>query len=184
MPDRALLIVDLQNDYFEGGKCPLAGVDEAACNASLLLGEFRQRGWPVVHVRHEFDIDDAPFFEPGTHGAKVHPALEEVEGEPVVMKHQVNSFSDTSLKSILDELNVDRLLICGAMSHMCIEAAARAASDFGYFCAIAHDACATMDLSFKDTIVPAKHVHAASMAALGFGYAYVASTKELVAEMI
>lgn len=184
MPGRALIIVDLQNDYFEGGRCQLVGVEAAARNAALLLEKFRQNGWPVVHVRHEFDIDDAPFFEPGTQGAEVHPSIQEMEGEPVVIKHQVNSFSDTPLKGILDELDVDRLLICGAMSHMCIEAVTRAASDFGYFCAIAHDACATMDLEFNGTTVPASHVHAASMAALGFGYAYVASTDEHVAEMI
>lgn len=184
MSKRALVVVDMQNDYFQGGKCELDGMEAAAENAVFLMEKFRAHGWPVVHVRHEFKDDEAPFFRPGSDGAGVHPSLKEVDGEPVVIKHQINGFKDTPLQKILEELDVERLLICGAMSHMCIEALTRSAADLGFYCAIAHDACATMDLEFNGVIVPAGQVHAASMASLGFGYAYVASTDQHIAEMI
>lgn len=184
MSKTALIIVDLQNDYFQGGRWELEGTETAAANAARLLDHFRAKGLPVVHVRHEFPTSDAPFFVPGSEGVKVHPTLTEQEGEPVVIKHQINSFRDTNLKGILDELGVDGVLICGAMSHMCIDAATRAANDYGYNCALAHDACATRDLEFKGVTVPANQVHAAYMAALGFAYANVASTDEIPSEMI
>ncbi|PHS68889.1 MAG: cysteine hydrolase [Methylophaga sp.] len=178
----ALIIVDLQNDYFQGGKWALEGTEAAAEKAAALLNSFRARDLPVVHIRHEFPTADAPFFAPNSNGAKVHSSVQELAAEPVVIKHQINSFKDTNLKEILEELNVDSVLICGAMSHMCIDAVTRAANDFGYNCTVAHDACATLGLEFNGITVPANHVHAAFMAALDFAYANVASTDELLSE--
>ncbi len=176
----ALIIVDLQNDYFKGGKWVLDGTEAAATKAATLLNNFRAKELPIVHIRHEFPTDDAPFFLPNSDGAAIHSSVHDLEGEPVVLKHQINSFRDTNLKEILDELAVDSLLICGAMSHMCIDAITRAAYDLGYDCTIAHDACATMGLEFNGIVVPSSHVHAAFMASLGFAYAKVVSTDEFV----
>ena len=183
MSKTVLIIVDLQNDYFQGGKWELEDTEAAATKAATLLKSFREKGLPVVHIRHEFPTISAPFFVPDSEGAKVHSSVQELEDEPVVIKHQINSFIDTNLKGILDELAVDNVLICGAMSHMCIDAITRAANDFGYNCSIAHDACATLELEFNGVTVPANHVHAAFMAALDFAYAHVASTDELLAEI-
>ncbi len=180
MSKTALIIVDFQNDYFQGGKWELEDAEGAAAKAAILLESFRARKLPVVHVRHEFPTTDAPFFVPNSEVAKIHSSVQALEGEPIVLQHQLNSFRDTDLKEILDELDVDSLLICGAMSHMCIDAVTRAANDFGYNCAVAHDACTTLGLEFKGVTVPASHVHAAFMAALGFAYANVASTDELL----
>ncbi|MCF6264745.1 MAG: cysteine hydrolase [Xanthomonadales bacterium] len=183
MSKTALIIVDLQNDYFQGGKWELEGTEGAAEKAAALLHSFRARELPVVHVRHEFPGTDAPFFVPNSDGAKVHSSVQELEAEPVVIKHQINGFKDTNLKEILENLSVDSVLICGAMSHMCIDAVTRAANDFGYNCTVAHDACATLELEFKGVTVPASHVHAAFMAALDFAYATVMSTDELLNEL-
>lgn len=89
----------------------------------------------------------------------------------MVLKHQVNAFRDTDLKSLLDEHQVKAVTIVGSMSHMCIDAATRAAADHGYQVTVAHDACATLPLEFAGELVPAAQVHAASMAALAFAYA-------------
>ncbi len=183
MSTTALLIVDLQNDYFPNGKWELKGTEAAAAKTLTLLKSFREKAMPIVHVRHEFPTAEAPFFLPGSQGAKIHSSLAPLENEPVITKCQINSFRDTNLKETLDGLEVDHVLICGAMSHMCIDAVTRAAHDLGYQCAIAHDACATLDLEFNGTTVPASQVHAAFMAALGFAYAKVASTEELLAEI-
>jgi len=179
----ALIIVDLQCDYFQGGKWELEGTESAAEKASDLLMCFRENRFPIIHIRHEFPTTDAPFFVPNSDGTKVHSSVQDRDGEPVVIKHQINSFRDTNLKAILDDLDIDSVLVCGAMSHMCIDAVTRAANDFGYECTIAHDACATLALEFNGITVPASQVHAAFMAALSFAYARVASTDELLAEM-
>jgi len=183
MSKTALVIIDLQNDYFQGGKWALEGTEAAAIQAERLLKLFREKKLPVVHVRHEFPTDDAPFFAPNSHGAKIHDSVQSIEGEPVILKHQINSFRDTNLKSTLDKMKIENVLICGAMSHMCIDAVTRAANDFGYQCSVVHDACATLALEFDGIKVPANHVHAAFMAALGFAYANVASTDALLAEI-
>ncbi|WP_372832106.1 cysteine hydrolase family protein [Pontibacterium sp.] len=183
MLNTALLLIDFQNDYFADGKWELEGTQAAADNGARLLAEFRNKGLPVVHVRHEFSAEDAPFFVAGSEGARIHTSVAAQEGEPVVLKHAANSFRDTNLKATLDELKIDNLVVVGAMSHMCIDAGVRAAADFGYEVTVAQDACATRDQEFNGITVPAKQVHAAFMAALGFAYARIADTKELLAEM-
>ncbi|MBK3777952.1 cysteine hydrolase [Azospirillum sp. YIM DDC1] len=178
MAKRALIVIDLQNDYFPGGKWTLNGVEAAAANAARLITVFRTAKDPVVHVRHEFATADAPFFVPGSKGAEIHPLVANWPEEPVVLKHQINSFRDTELKRLLDGWGVEEVVICGAMSHMCVDACTRAAVDFGYKATVVHDACASRDLSFCGVDVPASHVHAAFMAALGFAYATLLSTDD------
>lgn len=183
MSTAALLLIDFQNDYYStytGAKWALSGTETAASNAAILLAEFRKKGLPVIHVRHEFPSNYAPFFLPESAGAKIHHSVAAIEGEVVILKHQINSFRDTELQQVLSNLNVDKLVIAGAMSHMCIDAVTRAAVDFGYECNVAHDACATLDLEFNGEIVPAKHVHYAFMAALNFGYCNVDNTDNLL----
>ena len=181
MAKQALIVVDIQNDYFPQGKWPLVGADAAADNAARLIQAFREAGDSVVHIRHEFTSEEAPFFTPNSDGAKLHPKVLNRDDEPVVLKHFVNSFRETELKSILDEQGIKELVVVGSMSHMCIEATSRAAADHGYPVTVVHDACATMSLSFEGTDVPAAQVHAASMAALGFGYASIKTTDQHLA---
>ncbi len=183
MAKTALLLIDFQNDYFQDGMWQLVGTEAAAGQGAKLLAAFREKSMPVFHVRHEFPTDDAPFFLPGSEGAQIHASVAPQSGEPVVLKHQVNSFRDTELKALLDEQGVEHLVIAGAMSHMCIEAGARAATDYGYQVSVAHDACATLELNFEGKTIAAADVHNACMAALSFACGRVASTDELLADL-
>ncbi|UTW10781.1 cysteine hydrolase family protein [Marinobacterium rhizophilum] len=177
----ALIIIDMQNDYFPAGKWPLEGIDAAAANAARVLAHFREHKLPVVHVRHEFLSDDAPFFTPGSDGANIHDSLQPAEAEFRVLKNGVNSFNGTELQALLQREGISALVIVGAMSHMCIDAVARAAADLGYSNTLLHDACATLDMEFNGVKVPAAQVHAAFMAALAFAYAEVIATDEFLA---
>lgn len=181
MSKHALIIIDIQNDYFPGGKWTLAGADAAADNAARALAAARERGDLVVHVRHEFESADAPFFTPGSEGAQIHSKVAARDGEAVVLKHKVNAFLDTPLLGLLEEQRITDLTVVGSMSHVCIDAATRAAADLGYNVSVLHDACATLDVEFNGVKVPAAQVHAAYMAALAFGYAKVISTEEWLA---
>jgi nicotinamidase-related amidase len=178
-----LLIIDFQNDYypsFDGAKMPLSGTELASQNAAKLVEAFRASNSPIFHVRHEFPTQDAPFFAPNTTGSEIHPSVAPISNEVVVVKNQINSFRDTNLAEQLAAKGVKRLVIVGAMSHMCIDAGVRAATDLGFECLLAHDACATLDLEFNGVVVPAEHVHSAFMAALSFGYCNVDSTDNLL----
>ncbi|WP_434672933.1 cysteine hydrolase family protein [Pseudomonas sp. R1-15] len=180
MSKQALIVVDIQNDYFPQGKWPLVGAETAADNAARLIEAFRQAGNQVVHIRHEFTSDEAPFFTPGSEGAQLHPKVLNRADEPVVLKHFVNSFRETELQAILEQHGIERLVVVGSMSHMCIDGITRAAADMGYEVTVVHDACASRDLEFNGLVVPAAHVHAAFMSALGFAYANVVSTAQFL----
>ena len=181
MSKQALILVDIQNDYFPAGKWPLAGVEAAADNAARVLQASREAGDLVVHIRHEAEASDAPFFVAGSMGAQLHEKVLNQGDEVVVPKHFINAFRETGLKALLEQRGVETLVVVGSMSHMCIDGITRAAVDFGYPTTVIHDACATLDLQFNGVTVPAAQVHAAFMAALEFGYARVLSTDEFLA---
>jgi nicotinamidase-related amidase len=170
----ALVLVDIQNDYFPGGKMSLENMDAAAANAARLLAAFRERALPIVHVRHLSVRPGATFFVPGTAGADIHASVAPRAGEPVVEKNFPNAFRATDLESRLRTAGADHVVIAGAMSHMCIDATARAAFDHGFKCTVAEDACATRALEFDGRTLPARDVHAAFMAALAVPYAKIA----------
>ena len=174
----ALLLIDIQNDYFSGGKMALEGMEAAAANARLLLDAFRARALPVIHVRHLSVRPGAGFFIPGTAGAEIHAAAAPMQGERIVEKNFPNSFRGTPLEQWLREGAIERLVVAGAMSHMCVDATVRAAFDLGLRCTVAHDACATRALEFDGTAIAAAAVHGAFMAALRVPYAAVVSSRE------
>ena len=94
---QALLIVDLQNDYFDGGKFPLVGIDAAAKNAARVLAAFRAQGLHVIHIRHEILREPAPFFAPESEGAEIHEMVAPERDEVVITKNFPNSFRETDL---------------------------------------------------------------------------------------
>jgi len=179
----ALLLVDIQNDYFPDGAMALERMDAAAANAARLLAGFRDRGLPTFHVRHLSVRPGATFFVPGTPGAEIHPSVAPRAGEPLVEKNFPNSFRGTDLEQRLRGASVDGLVIAGAMSHMCIDATTRAAFDQGFKCTVAEDACATRALEFGRRSLPASDVHAAFMAALAAPYAKITSTDACLASL-
>lgn len=176
---RALVIVDIQNDYFPGGRCELVGPEQAAANAARLLAAQRTAGLPVFHIQHVWEGDDAEFFSPGTPGVEIHDSVRPQPGEPVMQKAYPNSFRDTDLEQRLREAGAEELLVVGMMTSMCVDATVRAAVDLGFGCTVAHDACATLDLEFAGQTIPAAGVHGAFMAALGDGYATVVSSDDV-----
>lgn len=178
MTKRALIVIDIQNDYFPSGRWPLSGVELAADNAARLIVSARNSGGLVVYIRHEFLTENAPFFAAGSNGAELHPKILNRKDELVVVKHFPNAFRETDLKTALDQNAIQEVVICGSMSHMCVDSTARAANDLGYKVTVIHDACATRDLEFCGMYVPAAYVHTAFMAALDFGYATLCSTEE------
>jgi nicotinamidase-related amidase len=175
----ALIIIDIQNDYFPGGKMELEGSPEASLQAAKLLDAFRAKGLPLVHIQHVSNRPGASFFLPDTEGVKIHANVAPRSGETVMQKNFPNSFRGTKLLEHLRALGADHLVIAGMMTHMCVDATTRAAFDLGFSCSLAHDACATRALTFGEQRVPAAQVHAAFVAALAGLYAKVQSAAEI-----
>lgn len=179
----ALLLVDIQNDYFPGGAMEVVGATEATIQAAKLLAAFRAKSLPVVHVRHIAARPGATFFLPGTSGAEIHPSVRPEADEPVFQKHFPNSFRETRLLEHLHGAGISRLVVAGMMTHMCIDTTVRAAVDLGFACSLAHDACATRSLSFNGVQLPAETVQVAYLAALDGLFAKVLSAGELCADL-
>lgn len=176
---RALVIVDIQNDYFPGGRHELVGSEQAAASAARVLDHFRSAGDPIFHVQHVWEGDGAEFFEPGTEGVEIHEAVRPADGEPVVQKRHPNSFRDTDLEQRLRTAGVTDVVVVGMMTSMCVDATVRAAADLGFGCTVVGDACATLDLEFQGRTIPAASVQGAFLAALGDGYATVTSADDV-----
>jgi nicotinamidase-related amidase len=169
-PTTALLIIDIQDFYFPGGKVPLVEPEAAAENARRVLAAFRAEGSPVVHVRHDFDP-----------GGAIHASVAPIEGEKVFTKTEVSCFNGTQTLAYLKKIGVERLVIVGMQTHMCLEAATRAAHDLGFECVVIGDACATRDLKYGDRTVPAADVHTSTLATLNGTYAKVVDTEVFLA---
>ena len=165
----ALLIIDVQDFYFRGGKLQLENPEIAGMNAGLLLNQFRKCELPVYHVRHNF--------EPG---GNIHNYVKPNKGERVISKDQVNAFLDTDLLELLLSDSIGQLVICGMQTHSCVEAAVRAAHDFGFSCLLVSDACATRALQYKEHIIPAKNVHFSTIQTLQDSYTKVITTEALL----
>lgn len=176
----ALVLVDIQNDYFAGGRMELIGMESAATTAKNLLDYARNEEIAVVHIQHVAVRANATFFLPNTSGVAINGIVAPLANETVIEKNFPNSFKDTDLLSQLTQADITDLIICGAMTHMCIDATTRAAFDFGFRCTIIEDACATKNLTHGRIEVPAQHVQASFLSSLQSVYARVISAQELL----
>jgi len=174
----ALLLIDIQNDYFDNGTMALVGSEEASKNAKLILDRFRADDLPIIHIQHIATKPTATFFLPNTTGADIHKNVRPLGKEKVIIKHYPNSFRDTELLDYLRTLNIKDLVICGMMTHMCVDATTRAAKDFGFNCIVIADACATKDLEINGKKVKAEEVQKSFLAALNDFYSTVITTNQ------
>jgi nicotinamidase-related amidase len=176
----ALLLVDIQREYFLGGAMPLEGPVEAAVQARKLLAHFRYNHLPAIFVQHVSIDPEATSFVLGSPGVSLYTSIRPLPGEAIVRKHYPNAFRDTNLLELLRADKVTRLVICGMMTHMCIDTTTRAACDDGFECIVAADACATRDLAFAGETVPAAMVQRAFLAALDGTFGRVMNADEIV----
>ncbi|HAV5025346.1 TPA: cysteine hydrolase [Acinetobacter baumannii] len=180
MNKKAVLVVDLQNEYLIEGKLPLVNINEVLNNANKIIENAREKNIPVIHIRHEALEKDSPFFAANTEGVKINEKVTPLENEIVITKHYPNSFLNTELLETLNQNDIKDLTIIGAMSHICIDATTRAASDLGFKCTVIEDACGRMGVQFNGLNVSAQEVHSTIMAALGFAYADIKTTNDLL----
>jgi nicotinamidase-related amidase len=161
----ALLVIDMQNDYYPGGRSELVGIETAHAHTLDLIAHARKAGSEVIFIRHIAPAD-APFFAEGSEGAKLHADLPIEPNDTVITKHYPNSFRDTGLDAYLIGRGYQQLMVCGAMTHMCIDTTVRAGYDLGYDMTLIGDACATKDLLWEGETIPAVQVHRSFLSAL------------------
>jgi nicotinamidase-related amidase len=179
----ALVIIDIQNDYFPGGTMELVSADEAASKAANILSYFRRKEMPVIHVQHIALQEGATFFLPNTKGAEIHKNVTPLKTEKVITKNFPNSFRDTELLDYLKENNISKLILCGMMTDVCVDSTTRAAMDFGFENTIITDAVTTRNREFNGKVIPAEQVtesYLSGLNALGGLYAKLESSEKYI----
>lgn len=176
----AIILIDIQNDYFECGKNELYLPKQAALYAKQALDFYRMNGLLVYHVQHISIQQGATFFLPNSTGAEIHQSVLPKAGEKVFVKHTPNAFLKTGLSKELLQNNIQHIVICGMMSHMCIDTTVRAAYDLGFLVTVLEDACTTKDLLWDGAAIPAQIVHNTFMASLNGVFAQVMQTDKFL----
>jgi nicotinamidase-related amidase len=176
----ALLLLEIQNDYFPNGRMPLEKSCEAAANAQIVLQVFREAKLPIIHMQHISTQPDAAFLLPCTKGAEFYAAVQPSQNETIIKKHYHNSFKDTGLLNHLIKQRINHLLICGMMTHTTIDATTRAAYDLGFNCTILHDACTAQALEFGQIRLSEEQVHFSSLATLQSPYAHLCNIQQFM----
>ncbi len=145
---KALIIIDLQNDYFGGGKYPLWNTEEVLRNTKQAIQRAKKNNIPVILIQHVADTKAgiAPFFNEGTLGVKIHEEiLRLAPGAKIVKKGYADSFFRTNLEETLSTLDIDELLICGMMTQNCVTHTALSETAKKYTISILSDCCTTVD---------------------------------------
>jgi nicotinamidase-related amidase len=176
---KALIIIDIQNDYFENGAMELVGSLEASEKAKQVLSKFRNESLPIIHIQH-IAAANGTFFLPNTVGQEIHRNVTPLVEEKLIVKNYPNSFRATELLDYLKAENITELVFVGMMTHMCIDATVRAAKDFEFECTLISDATATRNLDINGNTVKAADVQNAFLAGLSSFYATVKTTEEYI----
>jgi nicotinamidase-related amidase len=135
-PNRALIVVDVQNAVVEGAH----ERDAVVANIGALVDTARAQGAPVVWVQHA--DEDLPH---GSDGWRIVPELTPSGAEPVVEKGYGDAFEDTALESVLAGLGVGHLIVTGAQTDQCIRCTLHGALARGYDTTLVSDAHTTED---------------------------------------
>lgn len=177
----ALIVIDAQQEYFAPtGKVVLPGGPAAAKKIAEALAWARQQKLPVIHVVHESRKPNAPIFAPGSPALAIHPAAQHAPGEPVVQKHLPGSFTGTKLEEILRQQGIERLVIAGFMTQMCVDTTTRQAAHLGFQVTVLSDATAAMAVKGPDgEAIPADQVHKTHLGSLSGFLAEVKSVKDV-----
>lgn len=171
MKNEALLLIDIQDVYFTPGPYLLHNPCEAADKASVVLEKFREEGKTVVHIRHDFKMF-----------SNIHKKVSPLQTEKVILKKYPSSFLETDLQEYLKSQNIEKLVVAGMMSHMCVDTTVRACQNYGYDVTVIEDACTTMDLTFQGRKRKASDVHDTFMASLDGMFAKVVNLEQYLKE--
>lgn len=172
-----LILIDIQNMYFYEGDYKLYEPERAGKKAAEILEKFRMENKPVIHVKHNFKVDG---MENGEYLLDFNEFVKPKKKEIIVSKNYPSAFLKTDLKKQLDKLKVDKLVIVGMMTHMCIDTTVRAAQNYGYKVTVIHDACTTKDLKWNGQTIYAQTVHDSIMASLQGTFGEVMSCEEFM----
>ncbi|MGE5453802.1 MAG: cysteine hydrolase family protein [Methylocystaceae bacterium] len=180
-PKRALLVIDVQNEYFSG-KLPISYPVGSLDNIKLLMQNAHKRGLPIILVQHTSPQPDANTFVRNSDGWKLHPDILLLPFDCIIEKNLPGSFTDTNLGTCLKEMEVDTVVICGYMSQMCCDTTARQAMHLGYHVEYIADATGTLDIKNYAGQIKAEDLHHAVLITQAMRFSQVMNTGQWITE--
>ena len=162
---RALVVIDVQKDYFPGGVWALPDAERTLPHIASLIERSRSRGEPVVFIQHVTPAG-SPVFAQGTPGMEFAAGLDVRPGDPVFQKRHPSSFQDTGLAAWISKEGVRELDVCGYMTHMCCDTTTRESYSRGFSVRLFSDATAARELVVEGSKMPHDTVHRVSLGAL------------------
>jgi nicotinamidase-related amidase len=183
MPQSALIVIDAQQEYFAPiGKVPLPDGPAAVERIAAMLDWARSSSLPVIHVVHESRRPGASIFVPASPALAVHPMAAPAPGEPVITKHLPGSFTGTTLEEWLRRQGIERLIVSGFMTQMCVDTTTRQAAHLGFAVTVLSDATAAMSVKAPDgALIPHDQVHRTHLGSLSGFLADIKRTDEVMA---
>jgi nicotinamidase-related amidase len=177
-----LLPVDMQQ-AFDGPSWPRRWNGAVDRNGQAILGAWRTRGLPIIHVKHD-SVAPGSTLAPGQPGNAFRPGFEPHDGEPVVAKSVNSAFIGTDLDLRLKRLGIRNVVVFGITTDMCVSTTVRTGANLGYDMILVEDACDCFDLpDGQGGTIPARTSHQVHVATLGFEFAKVVTTEEMLAAL-
>ncbi|KAI8079103.1 Isochorismatase-like protein [Gilbertella persicaria] len=179
----ALILVDIQNDYFPNGSLPTWQPEETAEQCRIVLDKFRKDGKEVVHVAHHVLPEVAPipnFFVPGSFGAEIHESVKPLPEEKVIVKYYSNGFWETGLKDYLKSKGIEKIVVIGMMIHNCVPATVFAGKDEGFEVVVVDEAVNTLDQPLHGEMIKAEDIKRGYLAGIQFYYAKVKKVQDIL----
>jgi nicotinamidase-related amidase len=164
---------------FDSAPWPARWNDKIDDNARAILGAWRAAARPVIHVRHD-SVEPGSTLAPGHAGNRFRPGLEPMTGEPVISKSVHSAFIGVDLDLRLRRMRAKTIVAFGIATDMCVSTTIRTGNNLGWNMILIEDACDCFDLPWGGKTIPARDIHAAHVATLGFEFCKVLRTEDLL----
>lgn len=179
---RALLVIDVQNEYFTG-KLPVCYPADTLPNVLAAIDAAKEAGIPVVIVQHTMTSPGASAFVKGSDGWELHDAVKGIEVDHYVEKNLPSSFVGTDLQAWLDGNGIDTVVISGYMTQFCCDTTAKYAMHLGYNVEFLSDATATLGFENEAGRVSAEELHRAILVQQAARFSHVLPTEAWIANI-
>ena len=177
-----LLPIDMQQ-AFDGKAWPKSWNASVDQNGKAVLRAWRKAALPIIHVQHNSAMVGSSL-APGHSGNNFRSGFEPIKGEQLVTKSVNSAFIGTDLELRLRRMDVRKIVTFGIATDMCVSTTFRMGSNLGYEMLLVEDACNCFELpDGKGSVIPARAIHEAHVATLGFEFGKVTTTAELLAEI-
>ena len=176
---RALLVIDVQNEYFTG-QMPVSYPANSFPNILKAVDSANTNKIPVIVVQHTAPQENAKTFRKGSEEWKLHPEIITRPYNLLVEKTLPGSFTGTDLESWLRGQEINTVTICGYMTQMCCDTTARQALHLGFSVEFLSDATGTLPISNYAGAITAEELHRAILVTQAMRFSKVLSADEWI----